>query len=155
MMQPEEMNEAPPLSPNECEPILEFLKSSYIDQLAPIMLSEQEHLYYSVDFDLLAFIYEFPHIGSLFHQHSEEFLNFVRHAMITCEVKLLDVIPQSETLSVKRKLDIKLTHVPPVPEIVCEFIRNMGQEQLGKIAIIFGTVVRTSNVNSRELIKDF
>ena len=45
--------------------------------------------------------------------------------------------------------------VPPTKEIVCESIRKVGSEHLNKYIIVFGTVVRTGNVHSRELYKDF
>ena len=55
----------------------------------------------------------------------------------------------------KTHLDICFVQVPPLRELVCESIRNLGQQHLNKTSIIFGTVVRTSNVNSRELSKEF
>lgn len=45
--------------------------------------------------------------------------------------------------------------MPPLPEVLCESIRGLSQQHLHKISMIFGTVVRTSNVNSRELTKQF
>ena len=57
--------------------------------------------------------------------------------------------------SIKKNIDVKLTNVPPLKEVICESIRNLGQYHLNKRTIIFGTVVRTSNINSRELKKDF
>lgn len=45
--------------------------------------------------------------------------------------------------------------MPPTKEIVAESIRDLGAQHLGKLIIIFGTVVRTGNINSRELKKRF
>jgi len=56
---------------------------------------------------------------------------------------------------VKERLDIKLINVPPTKEIVAESIRDLNAGHLNKLIIIFGTVVRTGNVNSRELKKKF
>ena len=58
-------------------------------------------------------------------------------------------------MSVKEKLDVKLINVPPSKEIVCETIREVTARHLNKYIIIYGTVVRTGNVNSRELTKKF
>lgn len=55
----------------------------------------------------------------------------------------------------KERLDIKLINVPPTKEIVAESIRDLSSQHLNKLIIIFGTVVRTGNVNSRELKKKF
>ena len=58
--------------------------------------------------------------------------------------------------SVKTKLDVKLINVPPIPgEIVAESIRDLSNKMLGKQIILFGTVLRTGNVNSRELYKNY
>ena len=56
---------------------------------------------------------------------------------------------------VKERLDVKLINVPPTKEIVAESIRDLNAKHLGKLIIIFGTVVRTGNVSSRELKKKF
>ncbi len=45
--------------------------------------------------------------------------------------------------------------MPPTKEIVAESIRDLGAKHLNKLIMIFGTVVRTGNVNSRELKKKF
>lgn len=45
--------------------------------------------------------------------------------------------------------------IPPTKEIVAESIRQVSAEHLNKYLIVFGTVVRTGNVHSRELYKDF
>ena len=52
-------------------------------------------------------------------------------------------------------LDIKLINVPPTKEIVAESIRDLSAMHLNKLIMICGTVVRTGNVNSRELTKKF
>ena len=57
--------------------------------------------------------------------------------------------------TVKERLDVKLINVPPTKEIVAESIRDLNAKHLGKLIIIFGTVVRTGNVSSRELKKKF
>ena len=57
--------------------------------------------------------------------------------------------------SVKKNLDAKLINVPPTQEIVADSIRSVNSEHLNKFIILFGTVVRTGNVHSRELVKDF
>ena len=62
---------------------------------------------------------------------------------------------KSKAFSVKNKLDIKLNNIPPLKEILCDSIRNLGQNHIEKQSIIYGTVLRTNNVNSRELFKDF
>jgi DNA replicative helicase MCM subunit Mcm2 (Cdc46/Mcm family) len=56
---------------------------------------------------------------------------------------------------VKENLDVKLHNVPPSKEILAESIRDVSTEHLNKCIIIFGTVVRTGKVHSRELRKDF
>ena len=53
------------------------------------------------------------------------------------------------------RLDIKLINVPPTNEVLAESIRDLNSRHLNKLIIIFGTVVRTGNVNSRELQKYF
>ena len=45
--------------------------------------------------------------------------------------------------------------MPPTKEIVAESIRSVGSEHLNKFIILFGTVVRTGHVHSRELFKEF
>lgn len=45
--------------------------------------------------------------------------------------------------------------MPPTREIVAESIRAVGAQHLNKFIILFGTVVRTGNVQSRELFKEF
>jgi len=55
----------------------------------------------------------------------------------------------------KKNLDIKLAQIPPVEEIVAENIRNISSVHLVKFISVFGTVVRTSAVNNRELYKEF
>ena len=87
------------------------------------MLSEQEHQFYSIHFDLLAFIYDFPELGEKFHNFTQEFIDFLKIAFKTCQHRLLKQFPGS---TVKTKLDIKLTNVPPIPDIICESIRNLG-----------------------------
>ena len=62
---------------------------------------------------------------------------------------------KNKAFSVKSKLDIKLNNIPPLKEILCDSIRNLGQNHIEKQSIIYGTVLRTNNVNSRELFKDF
>lgn len=54
-----------------------------------------------------------------------------------------------------KKLQVKLTNVPPTKEIVTESIRTVNAEHLNKFIILFGTVVRTGHVHSRELFKEF
>lgn len=58
-------------------------------------------------------------------------------------------------ISLKKYLDVKLSSVPPTKEIVAESIRQVGAEHLNKYIIVFGTVVRTGHVHSRELYKKF
>jgi DNA replicative helicase MCM subunit Mcm2 (Cdc46/Mcm family) len=49
-----------------------------------------------------------------------------------------------------------LINVPPISgEIVAESIREINNRMLGKQIIVFGTVMRTGNVNSREIFKKF
>ena len=48
-----------------------------------------------------------------------------------------------------------MINVPPTKEIVAESIRELSAKHLNKLIIICGTVVRTGNVNSRELTKKF
>lgn len=50
---------------------------------------------------------------------------------------------------------VKLSNVPPTKEVVAESIRSVGAEHLNRFIILFGTVVRTGNVHSRELFKEF
>ena len=45
--------------------------------------------------------------------------------------------------------------VPPTKELVAESLREITSYHLNKFIIIFGTVVRTSNIQSRELYKEF
>lgn len=52
-------------------------------------------------------------------------------------------------------LDVKLKSVPPTHEILTESIRDITTSHQNKFVIIFGTVVRTGNVHSRELRKLF
>ena len=59
---------------SQTQGILDFLKKEYIDQLAPIMLNMELQQYYSIKFDLLIFIYEFPTVGALFHEYASDFL---------------------------------------------------------------------------------
>jgi DNA replicative helicase MCM subunit Mcm2 (Cdc46/Mcm family) len=54
-----------------------------------------------------------------------------------------------------KKLTVKLINVPPTKEIVAESIRSVGAEHLNKFIILFGTVVRTGHIHSRELFKEF
>ncbi len=54
-----------------------------------------------------------------------------------------------------KKLVVKLVNVPPTKEIVAESIRSVNSEHLNKFIILFGTVVRTGHVHSRELFKEF
>ena len=60
--------------------IIEYLKLNYCDQIYPIMTNCDEHRYYEISFDLLAFIYEFPLVGSNFHQHPNDFIEFLKLA---------------------------------------------------------------------------
>ena len=57
--------------------------------------------------------------------------------------------------SLKPHLDVKLFNVPPHKDIICESIRNLNHRHLQKTCLVFGTVVRTGNVGSRELAKLF
>ena len=50
---------------------------------------------------------------------------------------------------------MKLINVPPTKEVVAESIRQVGSEHLNKFIILFGTVVRTGHIHSRELFKEF
>ena len=88
----------------------------------------------------------------------------VEHHFIRCQFKAIEsmkedrVLFSSESgdlLKVKHKLDIKLNNVPPSKEIAPEKIRDLSSHHLGKMIVLFGTVVRTGNVNSRELLKRF
>jgi hypothetical protein len=54
-----------------------------------------------------------------------------------------------------KKLNVKLINVPPTKEIVAESIRQVNSEHLNKFIILFGTVVRTGHVQTRELYKEF
>lgn len=54
-----------------------------------------------------------------------------------------------------KKIVVKLTNVPPTKEIVAESIRSVTSEHQNKFIILFGTVVRTGHVHSRELYKEF
>ncbi|CDW77769.1 mcm2 3 5 family protein [Stylonychia lemnae] len=65
------------------------------------------------------------------------------------------VIYYDITVEVKKNLDVKLSMVPPTKEIVAESIRQVTSEHLNKFIILFGTVVRTGHVHSRELFKKF
>ncbi len=58
--------------------------------------------------------------------------------------------------SVKSRVDIRFVNVPPIQgNIVVKNLRDIRQSQVGKLIITFGTVMRTSNVVSRELRKKF
>lgn len=50
---------------------------------------------------------------------------------------------------------MKLINVPPIKEIVADTIRQVNSSHLNKFIILFGTVVRTGHVHSRELYKEF
>ena len=63
---------------------MDFLKKENMDQLAPIMLNIELQQYYSIKFDLLIFIYEFPPVGELFHEYAEDFLKFIGLCMQAC-----------------------------------------------------------------------
>jgi len=62
---------------------------------------------------------------------------------------------QGKDGSVKIHIDVRLVNVPPLADILCRKIRDIKHHQLGKLIIIFGTVVRSGNVNSREVKKKF
>ena len=53
------------------------------------------------------------------------------------------------------RLDIKMINVPPTKEVLAENIRELNSRHLNKLIIIFGTVVRTGNINSRELQRNY
>lgn len=48
------------------------------------MLNIELQQYYSIKFDLLIFIYEFPPVGELFHEYAEDFLKFIGLCMQAC-----------------------------------------------------------------------
>ena len=57
---------------------------------------------------------------------------------------------------VKTRIDVRMINVPPVTgDIVIKSIRDLQRAHINKLIITFGTVMRTSNVNSRELRKKF
>ena len=58
-------------------------------------------------------------------------------------------------LSLKKKMDVRLTNVPPLKEITLETIRNIRQCHVNKYMVVYGTVIRCTSVKNRETKKDF
>ena len=109
-------------------------------------------------YSLLDLIYNFPAFGGLFHDYPYEFIAALDCLFRQCQDKIkASESKQDEQLAwlVKKRLDIKLVNVPPSSEVVAENIRDLSSKHLNKQIICFGTVVRTGNVRSRELIKKF
>lgn len=50
-------------------PIFDFLQINYTNQLGPIIIAPDEHLYFDLHFDLLEFIYDFPSVGPHFFEY--------------------------------------------------------------------------------------
>ena len=77
------------LSRTLAKPILDFLIDKYSDQLVPLLLSEQETQYHSLTFDLLEFIFFFPEVGEKFHDHADEFQQFMKTAFRAAQSLIL------------------------------------------------------------------
>lgn len=106
--------------------------------------------------------------GSMFHDHPSQFDAVLQHLFFHVQITAAESLSRDQIVfssqqhsvnnnnpTVKERLDIKLINVPPTKEIVSESIRDLSAKHLNKLIIIFGTVVRTGNVNSRELKKKF
>ena len=101
-------------------------------------------------------IYKFPAFGGMFHDVPLELDTVLRYLFIQCQdiaaanLSMNQRCSQGE-IQTKTRLDIKFINVPPTSEVLAESIRCLSSRHLNKLIIIFGTVVRTGNVNSREL----
>jgi len=58
-------------------------------------------------------------------------------------------------MEIKKRINVRLTNVPPLQEITLGSIRNMRQCHVNKYMVIHGTVMRAQTVKNRETKKDF
>jgi DNA replicative helicase MCM subunit Mcm2 (Cdc46/Mcm family) len=139
--------------------LLRYIYEEYFVQTYPIVFAEDQSIYYAVSLDILALIYNYPQFGGVFHEEPDLFIQTMKQIFIRVQNLVLQRITKTKDNnpgSVKNRLDIKLINVPPISgEIVAESIRDINNKMLGKQIIVFGTVMRTGNVNSREIYKKF
>lgn len=97
-------------------------------------------------------IYKFPAFGGMFHDVPLELDTVLRYLFIQCQdmaaINLSKEKRSPGDIWTKTRLDIKFINVPPTNEVLAESIRCLSSRHLNKLIIIFGTVVRTGNVNS-------
>lgn len=60
------------------ENLIAFVQREYFEKLYEIVRLPDEHKYFDLKFDLLAFLYEFPQIGEHFYEWPQEFNEFLQ-----------------------------------------------------------------------------
>lgn len=134
----------------------------YFEQLMPIVFADDDNpvFWHDVTIDVIELIYNHPTFGPLFHDKPVEFVQIMKQVLDVCQDKLLAQMKEGVSYSekegsVKKHIDVRLMNVPPIQDVLCRNIRDISSSKVGKLVIIFGTVMRTGNVNSRELKKKF
>lgn len=125
----------------------------------PIVFAEDESQHYNVSLDVLDLLYNFPQFGSMVHEQPKAFVETMRGMLLKAQENTIQGMQgQSRELNEptrKLKVDPRLINVPPCAEFVTKRIRDLDQRHLNKLVVTFGTVMRCTNVNSRELRKKF
>ena len=145
----------------ETSELEQYLSEKYFDQLVPIVYAVDDAQWHELYLDVLELLYNFPVFGEFFHSKPGEFTELIRLVLAKCQQS---TIAQSNGLAydsqtqatVKKRLDVRYVNLPPIAnDVVIKNLRDLGKPQLNKLIVTFGTVMRTSNVNSRELSKKF
>ena len=127
-----------------------------------VVYAPDDSQYHSVSVDVLDLIYNYPKFGSEWHEKPFEFQQTIEGFLIEAQQRTIQSMNDQQARfeeiepTVKDKINARFVNVPPViGDVVLRSIRDIQQQHMNKLVITFGTVMRTTNVNSRELKKKF